>query len=995
MSILAKKGNKTGITLSYDKYSNVLKQQIFTFFSKSIDRKIDENKYDEAIKFTENILDTKYELPLQLDNSINKNHVNNFLIINRKTEFKNFFTFLKEELDSCDSFYFVVSFIKFSGIQLLINTLDELEKRGIKGKIITSVYLNITDPKALTKLLAYKNLEVKIYNNTKESFHTKAYLFQREKYSSCIIGSSNLSQSALYSGEEWNVRLAKDNYLDIFDQSYEQFEKIWNSNEAIDLNSKFIDKYEDFKSKNINIETFDFRKEEIQDNLFIPNIMQTELLKKLRLTREFGNKKGLIVAATGTGKTYLAAMDILRLKPKSFLFIAHREELINNAFNVFSKILPYEAEEYGFLTGSEKNFDKKFMFSTIQSLYKNTEKFSKTFFDYIIIDEFHHSKADTYEAVLNYFESGFLLGLTATPERMDGKNILELCDYNLIGEMSLREALEYDLLSPFHYFGITDETVDYELIPFDNGNYDNSILGEKLSILKRVDFIDNKIKNIGFDGEKLKAIAFCVNIKHAKFMEEELRNKGYKTASIIAHDNQNKRKQLISDFQQGTIEILCVVDIFNEGIDIPNVNLLLFLRPTMSSTVFIQQLGRGLRKIKGKDFVTILDFIGNHKKDYIISQAFSENNLTNKDQILTELKNQFSNIPGASYIELDRICQDRIITKIENYNTLSKDSIVNEYLDFKNELGREIDVIDFLDNIELFIRLRNKFGSFVKAQKLIERMDYHFSIHEEQILEIIEKNFLLNYPYEVIIISLLITNKKVMPEDVFDRFEHLFSIKINKVIQKNLILRAMKELSENNLFKFDENENALYIQNIDIKGTYKKRLIGLIELFILNFKRKIDINEFNNNILVKYQDYSRVELQILLNSVAQKGSWRAGYSVSNEHICLFITLNKSLVIKEELKYDNYFHRQDTVQWISQSKTSHESKVGQMYLKHKELNMKVHIFIRKDPVLENGAACPFTYLGEADYYSSHGDKPMYMLWKLHNIIPNNIFIDFTV
>ena len=993
MSVLAKKGEKTGISVPYEQYSNILKHEILSFFSKNLDERISRNDYDNAVSLTEIALNTKFELPLQFSQSNYNN--GNFLIVNQKTKFKNFFTYLKEELNSCDSFCFIVSFIKFSGIQLLINTLDELKNRGIKGKIITSVYLNITDPKALKKLMEYDNLEIKVYNNTRESFHTKAYLFHRKKYSSCIIGSSNLSQSALYSGEEWNVRLVKDNYLDIFDQSYEQFEKIWHSNEAINLNSEFIDMYEDFKSKSENIETFDFKKEESKKEIFTPNKMQSELLEKLRLTREFGNKKGLIVAATGTGKTYLAAMDLLQLKPKSFLFIAHREELVNNAFNVFSKILPHDKNEYGFLTGSEKNYNKKFMFSTIQSLYKNTEYFSKNAFDYIIIDEFHHSKASTYETVLSYFNPAFLLGLTATPERMDGKDILELCDYNLIGEMGLREALEYDLLSPFHYFGVIDDTVDYEQIPFSNGKYDDKILGEKLSIPRRVDFIHNKIEKIGFDGGRIKSIAFCANINHAEYMKEQFRLKGYKTESITAKDNQMKRKEIIDDFQAGNIEILCVVDIFNEGIDIPDVNLLLFLRPTMSSTIFIQQLGRGLRKIKNKDFVTILDFIGNHKKDYIITQAFSENTLSEKDRLLTEVRNQFSDIPGASYIELDRICQDRIISKIENYNSLGRDNIVTEYLDFKDEIGREIDIIDFKDNIELFIRLKNKFGSFVKAQKLIEKLDYYFSNDEERIFEILEKNLTLNYPYEVLIIWLSHSFDKISVNDVIKKFESVFFVKLNKKIQHDLIIRAMRELNESDLFTFNSETNSISKKSIDFTSFYQKRLIGLIELFILNFKKEIDINEFNNNILVKYKAYSRIELQVLLDSNAQKGSWRAGYSVSREHICLFITLNKSLVSKDELKYDNYFHRQDIVQWISQNKTSHDSKIGQMYVNHKAMNMKVHIFIRKDPVMENGSAAPFIYLGEAEYFSSHGDKPMYMLWKLHYPVPNELFIDFTV
>ena len=487
-------------------------------------------------------------------------------------------------------------------------------------------------------------------------------MFEKEKYHSVIIGSSNISQSALYSAEEWNVKMTDSSFFNIYEKSLNQFEKLWHSNEAIELTEDFIDEYEKYK-KSINTQnTFDYRKTKIKrKNEFIPNSMQKRVLEKLKETRENGNKKGLVISATGTGKTYLAAMDIKQFfeinsnnknklfetndgKSKNsnikFLFIAHREELLENAMNVFSKILKIDKNEFGRIYGGLKETNKSMIFASIQSLRNCYNEFKHNFFDYIIVDEFHHSMSDSYLKTLSYFKSKFLLGLTATPKRMDGKDILSLCDYNVVDEIGIKEALEEDLIVPFHYFGVNDYMVNYDNIPYKNGKYNEKILLENLLLNIRTDYIVEKINKFGFDGDKLSAIAFCQNIEHAFFMKEEFTNKGYKSAVITANTSSNERSEILEKFKNKKIEILCVVDILNEGIDIPTINLLLFLRPTMSSTIFIQQIGRGLRKAENKDFVTIIDFIGNHKKDYLLINYFS-NEVDNKDTLFTKKEKIF------------------------------------------------------------------------------------------------------------------------------------------------------------------------------------------------------------------------------------------------------------------------------------------------------------------------------------------------------------------
>ena len=1078
MSILAKKSESSNLVneekndnfLEITEYKENLEFEVLETFSDKISNFIEKNDYQKVIEFTEKQLyllnqaftdesekikiqntDFHFELPLKRKNKDIIGNINE-LIINEKAKFRNFFIYLKQELLNCKKFYFIVSFIRYSGIQLLISTLDKLEKQGIQGEIITSVYLNITDSKALRKLLSYKNIKVKIYNNSSESFHTKAYLFEKEKYHSVVIGSSNISQSALYSAEEWNVKLTDSSFFNIYGKSLNQFEKLWHSNEAIELTQDFIDEYEKYK-KSVNVQnTFDYRKTKIeQENEFVPNSMQKRVLQKLKETRINGNKKGLVISATGTGKTYLAAMDIKQFfeinsntenklfeindkKSKTsnikFLFIAHREELLENAINVFSKILKIDKNEFGRIYGGLKEIDKSIIFASIQSLRNCYNEFKPSFFDYVIVDEFHHSMSDSYLKTLSYFNPKFLLGLTATPKRMDGKDILSLCDYNVVDEIGIKEALEEDLIVPFHYFGVNDYTINYDNIPYKNGNYNEKILLENLLLNTRTDYIVEKINKFGFDGDELSAVAFCQNIEHAFFMKEEFSKKGYKSAVITANTSSNERSEILEKFKNKKIEILCVVDILNEGIDIPTINLLLFLRPTMSSTIFIQQIGRGLRKAKNKDFVTIIDFIGNHKKDYLLINYFSsevgnkDTLFTKKEKIINEIKNQFSNIPKSCYVELDRICQNRIIEKIEKINFSSKNILKEMYLDYKVEIGKSEDeflqIADFDTNIELFQELCLKMHSFYNAQLQFEDSKIFKNENEKnplntteiEFLEYLEKKITLVEPFTFLIIDYLATGKEyINNSDLLNKYKGFFDIKRNfekhyllnrnrifeeliedEILEKNLYgykfskkyknLFSNKKLNEKNNMKSQQKENKLNFIN---------RLKQLIHLGLNEFKRN-DLDEFNENILISYKEYKRVELQILLDSKVPKGSWRAGYANTDKDICLFATIDKTHIFQENLKYDNSLFADDIIQWISQPKTSHNSSVGQMFIHHKEKGVKVHIFIRKYAFMNGNKTNPFIYLGNAQYYSSQGDKPMKILWKLDKKIPQKLIYE---
>lgn len=931
------------------------------------------------------------------------------LITNEKTRYQNFFKQLKNELRSCTEFSMMVSFIKSSGVQLLLRELDYLESIGVKGRIITSTYLNITDPKALYRLSRYKNIDIKIYNEDKESFHTKAYIFKRENsLGSVIIGSSNLSHSALCSGKEWNIRLAQGRNERIYQNSLEEFDKIWNSNDNYPLTDKFIEAYKLHRDKyrDMNLEQFSFSEKNLKKGIE-PNIMQTKILRNLKQLRESGKQKALVIAATGTGKTYLSAFDIRNFNAKRVLFLAHRDELLTNARDTYKKIFPNTT--LGKISMAEKDFESDFIFATIQSMKKEDilSKFERNAFDYIVVDEFHHAAAETYTRIIDWFDPKFLLGLTATPERMDGRDILHLTDYNIAGEIRLRDALELDLLAPFHYFGVADELIDYDKVKVTQGRFDTSDLSKKLSINKRVDFVIEKIKHYGYDGDRLKALGFCIDIDHAVYMAGEFSKRGIRSAYITAKDSQSKRLDTLSKFREGEVEVLFSIDIFNEGIDIPEVNMLLFLRPTNSSTIFIQQLGRGLRKIKNKEYVTVLDFIGNYNRDYLLGEAFIDRNINtfDKDVLIREVKNEFHSIPGSSFIELDRICQKRILDNLEKIKINSSSTLTNLYSQVIDSLGNSPRLIDFLYSTDidpvLFIKY---FGSFIEIKRKmadLSEAEKGFTFEQKELLARLESKLPIKWSFEYLLIYILLEQEETTIEGLIESARTFFGGEFGEGFHRGIIEYSLGEMSkEEKKWAFpviDVVDDRIClsdwgrerVEDTDFKSYLKDTLLYGLYRYRDEFKPEF----YSDYKLVPYQQYSRSELQHLLLSPAQKGSWRAGYAIANKDLCLFITMNKDKNTEEHLMYDNFFQGQDIVQWISQNKTSHSSPIGQLYLNHKKMGYKVHLFIRKYSTF-GVSAMDFTYLGEVNYHSSHGDKPMYILWKLQKKIPEVTYLDLT-
>ncbi|NRR05927.1 DUF3427 domain-containing protein [Brevibacillus sp. RS1.1] len=963
---------------------------------------------------------------------------NPLLITNQGKGTNNFFKTLKTELNTADQADFMVSFIRWSGLQLLLRPFDELLKNGKKVRIITSAYMSITEPKALRRLMEMEHVEVRMFQSGKTSFHTKAYLFSRlSSLNTVLIGSSNLSKAAISSGYEWNVKLPDAPHTPIYQHAKQLFEDLWNDSRAIPLTEEFINQYEEIyqQTRSANIQPVSpqpYQMESEQSKLWKvadihssysvtrytrlnPNAMQIKALEALQETRVSGNTKGIVIAATGTGKTYLSAFDVHQSQASTLLFLAHRDELLENAKSTFARV--FGSDDFmGKVTGTMKEWDKPFLFSTVQSLHREEvlTKFSPTYFDYVIVDEFHHAEADTYKKIIEYFKPKFLLGLTATPERMDGKDVLALCDQNVVYEIRLHQALVEELLAPFHYFGLFDNTVDYENVNTRNGQFVEESLVSALKTHERVDYVLEMIEKFGHDGGKRRALGFCASIEHARFMAEEFNLRGYSATFLTGEDDPTFRREMIRRLEedQDSLEFIFTVNIFNEGIDIPSLNLVLFLRPTESPTIFIQQLGRGLRKWEGKEYVTILDFIGNYQKSFIIPLALAgqtNHRAFDRDSLRVAIQTEFANLPDGCFVDLEEITRQQILEKILSIRMDQNQMLANLYTEFKKELGRSPEIDDFLyssvaPGLHFFIQ---KYGSWVETKKKFDDCNEWDEALlpnplELEIVQRLEQMFPVKWPYELAVLSLAITHEEVGIPEVISFLGEKFGTTLDPLKHQGYICRSMQKLTEpykKQKWSFGSLRNDTFVMDELIKSTwlqdcYKEYINNRVEYGLTEFRRTFQVQSYfhSNHQVQLYQNYTRNELMYLFQSPAKEGSWREGISKVNNHYLYFVTLDKDEDTEEHLNYHDYFIDQNHFHWQSANQTSHASERGKDYMHHRERGIHIHLFVRKFESM-HGKTLPFMYVGELEYVKSHGDNPMNITWKLEQQLPYDIFLDF--
>lgn len=516
---------------------------------------------------------------------------------------------ITKRLKECDYFEFSVAFISESGLAVLKQILLNLKEKGVKGRIITSTYLGFNAPKMFKQLLSFTNIEVRVFEQEHCGFHPKGFIFHTGDHRDIIVGSSNLTQTALESNQEWDLFFTSHENGELASQVSNEFDIQWEL--STPLTNEWIESYKKTYVK-------PFRPASVQSSKIIkPNKMQEEALKSLKNLRDNNKDKALLISATGTGKTFLSAFDVRRFKPKRLLFVVHRRNIAEAALRSFKYLIPNVS--MGIFSGNTKETDSDFIFSTVQTIHKKEyrEMFDRDAFDYIIIDEVHRAGAQSYQDIVDYFKPKFLLGMSATPERSDDFDIYEMFDHNIAYEIRLIQAMEYNLLCPFHYYGITDMTIDG--IEIDDKSEFNILTSEL-----RVDYIIEKINEYGYSGDRIHGLIFCSRKDECEKLSQLFNMRGYKTIALTGDSSEEMRQKAIDSLEsndENSLDYIFTVDIFNEGIDIPKVNQVVMLRPTESAIVFVQQLGRGLRKNDSKEYVVIIDFIGNYEKNFLIPVA--------------------------------------------------------------------------------------------------------------------------------------------------------------------------------------------------------------------------------------------------------------------------------------------------------------------------------------------------------------------------------------
>ena len=615
---------------------------------------------------------------------------------------------LIQSLKKADSVDIIVSFLMESGVKMLLEELDNALKRGAKIRILTGNYLGITQPSALylLKKKLGSRVDMRFYNEKERSFHPKSYIFHYERYSDIYIGSSNISRSALTSGIEWNYRFSSVSDPKNYEKFYQVFEDLFEHHSII-IDNEELKRYSQnwhrpAVAKDLERYEYSHQNEENESEdtkvrlLYEPRGAQIEALCALEDTRAEGAKRALVQAATGVGKTYLAAFD-----SKSYervLFVAHREEILKQAAVSFRNVR--NSEDYGFFTGEEKSTDKSVIFASVATLgrseYLSEKYFAPDYFQYLVIDEFHHAVNEQYQRIVKYFKPQFLLGLTATPERMDGRNIYELCDYNVPYEISLKDAINKGMLVPFHYYGIYDDT-DYSGLHLIRGRYDEKELNETyIGNVHRHDLIYKYYCKYG----SKKALGFCCSRAHAEEMAKEFCERGIPSAAVYSNANgtySEEREKAIEKLKSGEIRVIFSVDMFNEGVDITSVDMVMFLRPTESPIVFLQQLGRGLRRSKGKEYLNVLDFIGNYEKAGRVRFLLTGRTLGKNEYYNPADRSAF---PDDCLIDFDMKLID-LFSEMDKKHLKVRDQIRNEYYRVKEFLGRipsRMDLFTYMDD---------------------------------------------------------------------------------------------------------------------------------------------------------------------------------------------------------------------------------------------------------------------------------------------------------
>lgn len=875
-------------------------------------------------------------------------------LVNDRIENKKILSTILHELNTCDEFWFSVAFVTTSGIAALIETLIALKQKGIRGKILVSQYLNFTQPEALKRLLKFDNIELKIAVDN--DFHSKGYLFRNKNIYNLIIGSSNLTANALCSNVEWNLKISANDNSHIIINALKEFDSEYKK--AIFVNEEFINSYFKLYQQQFELSRALKNQFELTGNQnIIPNSMQQEALKRIENIRLENKNKALLISATGTGKTYLSAFDVKRVNPKKFLFVVHRLNIAKAAQKAYQNIFG-KSKSMGIFSGNVKDVEADFIFSTIQTISKedNLKLFKPEEFEYIVIDETHRASADSYQSILNYFKPKFLLGMTATPERTDGLDVFKLFDYNIAYEIRLHKALEENILSSFHYYGVTDITVDGEVLE-ENADF------KLLTSNERIDKIIEKAQLYGCDDGNVRGLIFCSKTDEAIELSKGFNKRGLKTITLSAINTEQERAIAIERLESDNKELdyIFTVDIFNEGIDIPRVNQIIMLRPTQSAIIFVQQLGRGLRKVLEKEYLTVIDFIGNYQNNFLVPIALFGDSSYNKDKLRKLMTSGSNQIPGASTINFDKIAKEKIFSAIDTANMQRVRDLDNDYKLLKFKIGRIPMMVDFLDQGArdpfLFVRQSKSYFNFILRHE--SHLNNTLSQNERKLLELFSNEINNGKRVEEsIILETILKNNRISILD----FKNIIKLKYEYECSDDLVASCINNLN----FGFLRNEKSIVevVESEIIIGNDLKNAIknGIFLTFLqdnINYAIKQYDSIYNKKTFVngflRYNKYTRKDVCRILNWPNDISSTVYGYRTNNKKTPCFVTYHKSNDISENTKYNDYFIDQYTFAWESRS----NRRIDSSEIKNVIESDRILLFVKK----EDDEGFEFYFIGD--------------------------------
>ncbi|QSO54143.1 DUF3427 domain-containing protein [Alicyclobacillus curvatus] len=895
---------------------------------------------------------------------------------------------LQREILTSDRIDMLVSFIKWSGLRLLLNELEQFTVRG-QLRIITTSYMGATDIKAIDALRGLPNTSIRVsYDTSRTRLHAKAYIFHRDTgFSTAYIGSSNISNAALSSGLEWNVKVAASDQPETFEKVAATFEGYWNDYEF----TTYEDTQRPTLVRALRAERYEGSSE---GNSFLFDIQpygfQKEILEKLDAERNVhGSHRNLIVAATGTGKTVISAFDYKRFretrrgKPGRLLFVAHREEILRQSRDCFRGVL--HDENFGELfVGGKEPESLDHLFVSIQTLNSRNlpAATSSDFYDFIVVDEFHHAAAPTYQQLLEYYSPSVLLGLTATPERLDGKDVTEYFDGRMAAEIRLPEAIDRGLLAPFQYFGVSDN-VDLSQLHWRRGGYDVAELNNVYTgNRQRADLVVRSVNRYVTDTDRVTGLGFCVSVHHARFMAEFMNQNGIPSIALHAASPQQDRATAKQRLTDGEIRFIFVVDLYNEGVDIPAVNTVLFLRPTESLTVFLQQLGRGLRLDEGKECLTVLDFIGQSYKNYRFEEKFRALLAnTSPRPVHQEVTDGFLNMPRGCFIQLEKQAKEYVLDNIRQA-VGNRRGLVNRIQTFTEETGRDLTLSNFLEYYHLSLRELYRGQKSVSFARLCAQAGIQESFadpDEAAVTKALSRistinsrrwiHFLLGYLENP---SRAMQNiSRVLAEQMLLMFHYT-------VWQKPLNQCGFKSLEES--VAVLRRNPVLCAEVCAILRINLNQIDFVDEPVDLGFENALDL----------HCTYSRDQVLAALGfyTVDNMPAMREGVKYLGEKKLdiFFITLDKSEKdYSPTTMYKDYAINDVLFHWQSQSTTPADSPTGQRYIRHKKTGNRMALFVRERKA-DMAGALPYTFLGIADYVSHTGSRPMNVTWRLHRPIP---------